>query len=1086
MLRALTVLCTSAHAHGGVQLEVFNNTAYAGPATSASSNSSSLSAHWAGARGVLSAVWSGSLTPAATGSYRFNCSFANGVGLAWVDGHVLCTHGMPLYGRDVGPGALPLVGGQRYAVRMHFLKNTTAEADAGAELLWSAAPPAAGAAAASPSPPPPFVPVPTAQLSPDAPSASAQRMQDMQLDQFERSAGWGSWYPHNLLAVSRLPDGAQVVFGLCQLSTGACQLESVASSFDLRLGPHATDGSYAQLWTWWGGAEWDGGVNVSVTWGTAAPPPAPPPRGAAALADLRLTVGGASCGNCSNYALVLLPQFSPVWGRTGAVSVDAAAATLTIDPDGALPPTVLRASGPALGAGVAVNVSAPHLSFALRPGAPPVVLSSVRAEAPAATVAVLRAAEAAERARYTAYGSAALAELKEAVQASVMWLLVYVPYATGLVLTLSRGSMGGGNSQCDWDNFFAAMMLGSDGSAGKELGFAAFAQELGSRTVDGFVPNGANAASKSRDRTEPVVGAKVLRAFVRRFGIGDTAWLVEWSFDQLFGWHDWAWRERRLAPLGLIAPGSSPIAPLVDPSDWGVNTMQGARWESGMDNSPMYDGPDGSSDNSSGPVVFDAADHLMQLYDVGMSAGLASDMLALAEVGDAWCGGEGSGGEGEGGSGGGAGVGACGASVRAKIALLRERAAVLTNLTQAHLWDEGRGAFVNKLPARSYNASADAFYGRLSPTSFYPLMTGAPTAAQAERLATEHLLAPTGFCVTPADAWPPRAPAAAKNAVMLQSWRLQPAQQGEQGEVALCVAGAGAGAGASASAVDAPASCAALQKVGASLVRNESLAWSSAHSATAARDGTAAASRVPLFAFRPSSEANGTVVLGRAGDFPSAQRVSTTPAVYVASSLPQPGAWPLLLWRATRAPSAQATPAVATTAAAPAPAPAPAAAVVAAPPVSEFWRVTGGPGSDQETEQQQDSDGKIWKLHATLGWALPLPSACYWGLPSVSFDDPAFGSPGAFVYWRGNAWAPLAMLTYWGLEHEAYASVAPVQVARAGLANAYAKMWMETAWRPSRQVCENFCVNEQGGCCGDSFYHWGALAGFMSILEAGK
>ncbi len=29
-----------------------------------------------------------------------------------------------------------------------------------------------------------------------------------------------------------------------------------------------------------------------------------------------------------------------------------------------------------------------------------------------------------------------------------------------------------------------------------------------------------------------------------------------------------------------------------DPKDWGVNTMQGARWESGMDNSPMYDGPE--------------------------------------------------------------------------------------------------------------------------------------------------------------------------------------------------------------------------------------------------------------------------------------------------------------------------------------------------------------------------------------------------------------------------------------------------------------------------------------------------------------
>ena len=56
------------------------------------------------------------------------------------------------------------------------------------------------------------------------------------------------------------------------------------------------------------------------------------------------------------------------------------------------------------------------------------------------------------------------------MQASVNWLTVYVPYATGLMLTLSRGSMGGGNSQCDWDNFFASMMQGSD-KRGRDLGF---------------------------------------------------------------------------------------------------------------------------------------------------------------------------------------------------------------------------------------------------------------------------------------------------------------------------------------------------------------------------------------------------------------------------------------------------------------------------------------------------------------------------------------------------------------------------------------------------------------------------------------
>ena len=38
---------------------------------------------------------------------------------------------------------------------------------------------------------------------------------------------------------------------------------------------------------------------------------------------------------------------------------------------------------------------------------------------------------------------------------------------------------------------------------------AAFGQELGSKTLGGFVPNGANGAKKARDRTEPIVGAKV-------------------------------------------------------------------------------------------------------------------------------------------------------------------------------------------------------------------------------------------------------------------------------------------------------------------------------------------------------------------------------------------------------------------------------------------------------------------------------------------------------------------------------------------------------------------------------------------------
>ena len=257
-----------------------------------------------------------------------------------------------------------------------------------------------------------------------------------------------------------------------------------------------------------------------------------------------------------------------------------------------------------------------------------------------------------------------------------------------------------------WDNFFAAMMQGSD-SKGRDLGFATFAQELGSKTLGGFVPNGANAAKKSRDRTEPIVGAKVLLSFLKRFGIDETAWLIEWSFDQLYGWHEWAIEYRTISPSGLIAPGSDPILPLVDDSDWGVNTMQGARWETGMDNSPMYDGPDGASHNKSGPILFNTSSHLMQLMDVGMTSNLAADMLALVELGTAWCGANGVA----------PNASACTAETHEKINWLNHTAATLGDRTQAHLWNDDASAFTNKMPADAYpELRDDTFYTRISPT----------------------------------------------------------------------------------------------------------------------------------------------------------------------------------------------------------------------------------------------------------------------------------------------------------------------------------------------------------------------------------
>ena len=131
---------------------------------------------------------------------------------------------------------------------------------------------------------------------------------------------------------------------------------------------------------------------------------------------------------------------------------------------------------------------------------------------------------------------------------------------------------------------------------------------------------------------------------------------------------------------------------------------------------------------------------LLQLYDVGMTAGLCSDMLALAEVGDAWCA--------VGSQQLSAGMDVCGATERAQIATLRQRAAELGALTQHHLWSEELGIFANKMPAAANSSTSDGeFYPRISPTSFYPLMTGVPSTAQVRPPPTH---APAACCTASA------------------------------------------------------------------------------------------------------------------------------------------------------------------------------------------------------------------------------------------------------------------------------------------------------------------------------------------------
>jgi hypothetical protein len=118
------------------------------------------------------------------------------------------------------------------------------------------------------------------------------------------------------------------------------------------------------------------------------------------------------------------------------------------------------------------------------------------------------------------------------------------------------------------------------------------------------------------------------------------------------------------------------------------------------------------------------------------------------------------------------------------------------------------------------------------------------------------------------------------------------------------------------------------------------------------------------------------------------------------------------------------------------------------------------------------------------GWA-NLP--CKFGVvPSIARSDVAFNAEGdAYNYWRGRIWGPQVALIYFGLQR--YDSIPAVRAARLVLVSE-ARALMLRDWRLYRHINENYnSVTGSGSDNGsaDPAYHWGALLGFLSLLEAG-
>jgi hypothetical protein len=722
-----------AGAMGALLRETYANNALSGKPTS----SSVLDTGLGGPGGALisipaggSTALSGTLSPPwpqkGTGYYSWDCDFSGGqIVMVWISDHLICHTNPPFGERSVsstdGTVVNPLPGkaGQTWPILIHIYSasldstgKATSLPDASLAVRWAAQSAPLPLSATNTTV---HTPIPAENLSAESSAGEKQRraLQD------ELKQGWNTW-SYNMLGIVRLPHSISLTTALCKLSSQSC-LEETHIEDDkasVRVGVFATDQSYWQFYLEYQGIN----VSISVSGGKADLHVIAEPINCAATspsADAASSTPSSAAGaNCSDFALVVLPRY--MWFRLGTVSAwPSRAGSLQIAPLGVPGLTVIQpttdpstelklpdhiATWPAH---VAFSFGAGAVGLREGDGAPP-SLQEVRQH--------VQAMRDAELDRYKAYGE--FADVKEAVQAATLWNYIYHPAEYGPMLPVSRSwdfVGGAANSDWsyvifDWDNIFASLMTSLDPRS-KAIAYSNFIQVIRSKTAAGFVPNYSAGGSKSVDRTEPPVGAKVLLEMYKKY---KDAWLVQLLFEDLLEWNTWFLTARAFGPLGLISLGSDTYDGYVD---WSSGAMQGARYESGLDNSPMYDGEDYFVKN----VSHEGAKLLgqMALYDVGMASMFVQEAEALATL----------------------------APIAGKPELLtelRERAAAQRSLIANYLWDDSPDGqiFTN----RFWNGT---FYRRISPTSFYALMAGAATDEQAKTMVSKWLLSPEHFCIAP-------------------------------------------------------------------------------------------------------------------------------------------------------------------------------------------------------------------------------------------------------------------------------------------------------------------------------------------------
>jgi putative isomerase len=655
VLVLLVSLCVAAP---GLRAFYFNNTAVAGTPLQ-TRNDPNIDFSWNEQHppvpginyNYFSVLWLGQIVPKYTGEYGFYTTASDGVRL-WVANHLLIDQWrLRSATDDTGVVKINMTAGQSYLFRLeYYTASGQGYSKVAVQWTWKHM----DRVVIEPGH---F----TDELTP------AQKQQEELRNNMAK--GWNTWYNHNMLAHVLLPDSIAFGWGVADMSSPLRYVidAHVLCDGNVHPGLHSPDGSYTEIKSF-------NLYGIQI-------------HSESATIDGDFVLRLTPVGNIPSTLRIII-YTSALWDRIGAfktlnntisatsIGFSTATAYINSNPTGETIPKFERTHLilPVGKNGVSLSTGKPRTSDQIS-----TILSTARQNL-LSTMAK--------------FGD--LAELFESMHTVITWNTIFHPLE-GVVTPVTRGwDFGAGYVLFDWDNYFAGMMAAF---VDKGISYLNILRITQTKEVNGFVPNYTSGTHKSRDRTEPPVGA-LAAMFV--YKIYQEKWFLEAVFDDLMEWNDWFWTKRNLD--GLMVWGSDPNEPRGD--DW-ATTKYGAQLESGLDNSPMWD--DANYDNSTNRLL---------LWDVGLNAMVVRDCQELIEMATI-----------------------LGRSVQV-IDKLKQRREQLINMMNEHLWNDDFGLYLNK-----HTDSMSLSY-RLSPCNFYPLLVkGLVTDEQAVKM-MKHLTNETEFCVS--------------------------------------------------------------------------------------------------------------------------------------------------------------------------------------------------------------------------------------------------------------------------------------------------------------------------------------------------